>query len=180
MKHIIKTLLLFTLFFPVNLQALEVKLSPENTQITFDMDTTWHKFSGKANKFSGFISFENMKNPENVKGVVTINVADMTTMEEDRDEKMHKTSLLVDTFPTIKYRMIGYEKGKLKGELTILKTTKPVDLVVERKKVDDKTVYLGKTTIKWKDFGVVDPSIWVAKVYEDVIISVEVDISDAQ
>ena len=172
MKRTFLTALL--LLTPIFSHAQDYALTPENTSIVFEMDSTWHKFSGSAPDLQGTLSVDNLASPRIVQGKVVIFAEKMTTEDEKRDEKMHDLSLESVKFPEIVYEITGLEEEKLQGNLTVRETTRPVELSLVKSTQEGAITYVGTTVIQWKDYDVKDPSIFIATVFDDVVISVKV------
>ena len=103
--------------------------------------------------------------PAKNKFEATINTASIRTHNEQRDNDLRSSNFLeIDKYPTISFKSteiehVGGDRYKVRGDLTIKATTKPVTLnVVKYGEFNDPMMghrigYAAETKINRKDFG---------------------------
>jgi polyisoprenoid-binding protein YceI len=168
---------------------LPVAVSDKNTNVRFEVDSTWHTVEGIASDVSGELSLAEPDNAASVQVSLAIPVAKLDTDNSMRDDRMREI-LFADKYPEISFKANGLNKnctpaivqqdGKCKdsitGDLTILSTTKQVTIPITISNGANKGyVVSGKIPLKWAEYGVEDPSIIIAHV--DPIVTVFFNIS---
>jgi len=110
-----------------------------------------------------------------------IPVAKLDCANETMNEHMLK-ALLAAQHPTIRFRMSGYEVGavkdgqvllRIKGELTMAGTTRPVELQASGKAgLDGELRVRGRYTLRMTEWGVKPPTLMLGamKVFDPVVI----------
>jgi polyisoprenoid-binding protein YceI len=164
---------------------LPAELTRESTQITFELDTTWHTVEGSVKAISGTMSLPNQKDSKTITATLTIPVASLDTESESRDEEM-RDSMEESRFPTITVSMPeirpSCDEAALTpepacdyvttGTITIRDVTLPLRLKGTISRNDAGAILVGGSTqLDWSKFGIKDPSILIAKVHEQVNIS---------
>ncbi|MCC6220038.1 MAG: YceI family protein [Deltaproteobacteria bacterium] len=164
-------------------------LSAKNTNITFEVDTTWHKVHGVAEAVNGKVWLEDLGNYSSVRGEVVIPVEKLDTDNGPRDKKMRNV-MAASTYPQIKFSLSSVdglcplevlENQKqcdltLKGKLSIRDVEQEMLILGSLSKVNGKYRVSGKFGIDWSAFGVEDPSIIIARVKRDVEITFQLDL----
>ena len=159
--------------------AAPLELTSQNTDVHFEVDSTWHLVKGKASKISGAVYRDSSSE---IQGEVRIPVASLTTDSAMRDRKM-LVVMGAPTFSEIVFRVTalegltaavvnGYGPLQIHGNLSIREITKPVILSGTLATQPNGALDVnGTTTISWADYGVEDPSIFIAKLSPTVNIS---------
>ena len=121
---------------------------------------------GRFNEFSGNFSYDENQ-PEKASIEVTINTASVDSNHAERDKHLRSDDFLhVDKYPEAKFVSTGFTQDKdgngvLKGNLTLLGVTKPVEIDVEFIGAGEdpwggyRTGFQGKTSFAMADFGIV-------------------------
>ena len=192
-----KYLATFVLIFTIQINAFAesppektvTELNAKNTKLQFEIDSTWHTVHGVAKKLFGTIYQQSSPNQTNLSGTVIISTKDLDTDNSLRDEKMREC-LESERYPEIIFEVTGTSKlcpltyGKenkgrsssctLSGVVSIKNVKKKIELLVTSNTDGDLSIIKAQTSLSWRDFGVTDPSILVAKVDENVKISIEI------
>ena len=164
---------------------LPINISKENTEISFIIESTWHDVIGKLNNLTGKVYLKELNNFRSVAGEVAFNVVDMDTENSSRDEKMRKV-MDVSQFPSVIFKLDDVkdlnepsaisndsQNITINGSMTIKGVTKKLSILSSIKKINSNFLIESSFIINWKEFGVEDPSILIAKVYPDVKINVK-------
>ena len=162
---------------------LPLEVSDKNTNVRFDVDSTWHMVTGKIKGSSGFVKLSDPSNPLSVVSEIHFPVKSIKTGMGMRDSSL-QDHMKADEFPEIVFKseMAAADcdlsqlsvkpcKGKLIGELSIVDVTRKVELDIEIAKKNEVYEVSGKSTFAWADYHVEDPSILVAKVDPNVTVS---------
>lgn len=170
---------------PWNLPA---DLTPTNTSVEFEVDSTWHLVRGTVREIEGTVRVEGPEEGKVVQGRVVMPIRSFDTTNSSRDKKLRKV-MHAETVPSVVFtfeqslaelcRDFKADAGascrfELAGELGISGVVRPVVLQVELSHRDGGYSFEGETTIRWRDFGVEDPSILIARVAEEVKIHVTI------
>lgn len=120
---------------------------------------------GSFNDFDGKFSYDKAA-PEKTTVVVNINTTSVDTHHAERDKHLRSDDFLnVDKFPEAKFVSTAYtagegEDGVLKGNLTLMGVTKPVEIGVTKMGEGKdpwgkyRAGFEGKTTFTMADFGI--------------------------
>lgn len=189
-------LALFLLVIPVRGASAEFwnlpqQLSPANCSITFEVDSTWHLVKGKAKDFSGKLWLSDPKNFESVRGSISLPISEFDTDSESRDERMREV-MNATQYPNVEFTITAFDASQcdpkllaekspcestLSGDLSINSVTKKVAIKTSIERNGANYQIAGITSIKWSEFNVEDPSILIAKLYEDVNIHINLSLS---
>ena len=162
---------------------LPLEVNDTNTEVKFDVDTTWHVVHGTLSKISGKIEQSDASNPLAVTSEITFPVKSFDTGWGLRNDSLHE-HMKVDKFPNATLKTTAIEgsctpdklpcDAKLKGTLTICDVTKDilVDIKIEKKDANYKVS--GKYAFKWAEYNIDDPSIIAAKVEPTVEVKYSV------
>ncbi len=160
-------------------------LTTQNTEVTFEVDSTWHLVHGIAKQVEGKLWLEDPKDFRSVRGEVKLPVAEFDTDNSSRDSKLRKV-MHADTSPLVTFQITGSvpmlcDPTKLPesaacsfevpGELAINNVKKDVMVTASLTHLQEAYRISGVTTIKWADFMIDDPSILIAKLHDEVKIS---------
>lgn len=120
---------------------------------------------GRFNDFEGEFTFD-PENPENSSVTVTVDTASVDSNHERRDKHLRDDDFLtVDEYPEAHFRStafvpLGDDRYRLEGDLTLLGTTRPVEIEVEQIGAGEdrwggfRRGFEGKTTLTLADYGI--------------------------
>lgn len=144
------------------------------------------KVHGGFEKLSGKFTYDTA-NPRNTSVEVSIDASSINTREAQRDNHLKGSDFFdIEKYPTLTFKSTSFEKGQIKGDLTIHGVTQNVILDVDgpSEEIKDpwgntKIALSGSTKIKRKEFGL----IWNAAleaggllVADDVAITFDVQL----
>jgi polyisoprenoid-binding protein YceI len=167
---------------------LPATLTTKNTNITFEVDSTWHTVHGKVKQLEGVAKSFQPSDPSAVQVVVSFPVTAMDTDNSSRDEKLYSI-MASDQHPKVVFEASRLDggcsplslgerevcKGVLNGHLSIRGVKKSLQLPVEIARSTKGFKVVGKVTFNWLEYGVEDPSFILAKV--DPMVTVRVKVS---
>lgn len=162
-------------------------LDDGNVTIEFELDTTWHTVHGKTSLIKGNASLADEKDPTTVKVEVQLPVSKFDTGGSMRDSELREV-MASDYFPFVVFEVMRLMRGctpavvlergqcadELDGMLRIRDKRSPTTIPVVIKRDGDGFAIVGKTDIRWADFGVEDPSMLIARVKPIVTVHFEV------
>ncbi len=159
-------------------------LSNSNTTVTFEVDSTWHLIKGTTSRIDGRVWLADTKDPLSVRALVKFPVDAFATGGESRDERMREVmdsehvplvTLSIDSFePRCALERFQSRVScpvTLAARLSIRGVEKPLTLTGNMVRAATDVVLSGETRFSWADFGVEDPSILVAKLDPEVLVS---------
>ncbi|MCB0328657.1 MAG: YceI family protein [Bdellovibrionales bacterium] len=185
----------FTLAIPAFAQRgesswyLPTELSDTNTHVRFELDSTWHLVKGATSHISGKVELTDPSDPTSVQVSISIPVKYFDTDSSSRDKELREVMFAAD------HPFVKFEGAKLKnlctpakvlkdgscidilvGNLSIAKKTASVELPITISATKERDfVISGKLPIAWAEYGVEDPSIFIARV--DKIATVFFDLT---
>lgn len=133
---------------------------------------------GRFNDFDGSFSFD-AADPKSAKVSVTIDTSSVDSNHAERDKHLRSGDFLnVDKFPEATFESTSFDGTTLKGNLTLVGVTKPVEIAVE--KIGEgkdpwggyRAGFEGKTTFAMADFGITK-NLGPKAANVEMIISVE-------
>ncbi len=173
--------------------SLPQTLSDENTKITFEVDSTWHLVKGRTSGVTGKVWLADPRDELSVHARFDLPVARFDTDGEMRDERMREVmdsehvpyvSLSVDSLrPSCDPASFATTQrcpAELAARLTIRGTERPMKLQGTLENRGSEIVLTGDSRFSWLDFGVEDPSILVAKLDPEVVVTYSVSIPTKQ
>lgn len=191
MKSIL-TFFICTLFITLDAQAqnfwnLPIEISDSNTTISFNVDSTWHMVKGTTKNIKGQAWLGDKKDFRSIKGEVTLKVADFDTDSRSRDKRMREV-MHADDYPDVRFIIKSVDKicdpqsleiGQscetiLNGKLTIGNTAQELLIPAQTARNLSGYTVSGEAKLRWADYGVEDPSIFIAKLKPDVTITFSV------
>lgn len=165
---------------------LPQELDDQNTQVTFEVDSTWHTVHGVTKGVAGKIWLSNPKDHTSLNADIRLPVAMFNTDNSSRDERLAEV-MAAEKHPQVLLRIASAPglctppesdavecKGELLGTLEIRGVAKELRFPYQIKKDGDHYNVSGELSFKWGGFGVEDPSILIARVKPDVIIRYQV------
>ncbi len=142
------------------------KLDPTHTRLGFvARHAMVTKVRGQFNQFSGSLDI-NAEDPSKSSAEVSIDVASVTTGNEDRDNHLRTNDFFdVPNFPTWTFKStsaekVGEDTYRITGDLTIKDTTKPITIDFEHTGAakdpwgNTRIGFEGRTTVNRKDWGI--------------------------
>lgn len=170
--------------------GLPQKLSDNNTTINFELDSTWHRVNGIATGIKGEVWLNELSDPRSVRGEITLPVGQMKTGNFSRDQKMYRV-MDKEEFPKITMNITGTEElcvpevvvsdpcsFHLKATLRIAHGTKELVIPAQLKRIESGYEVKGEFPILWSDFGIKDPSIFIAKIEKEVLVKFRLNLSE--
>jgi polyisoprenoid-binding protein YceI len=169
---------------------LPLTLSDKNTEIRFQLDSTWHEIQGTTAEITGLASCVAAQSPQNIVVSLSLPVRSFNTDNSMRDSRLMEV-MLVEQYPTVDVELSGLSGGctpalvmrdktcrdQLSGTLTIRGTEQPVSIPVTISFAADGHFHVaGEYSFAWPDFGIEDPSIFVAKLHPIVKIQFSVEL----
>lgn len=164
--------------------ALPAELNDTNTTVHFSIDSTWHLVQGKVTGIHGSAWLSKAKSKDDIQAKIAFPLASFDTDNNSRDKKLRKV-MGHQTYPDVTFQLEQISNlcspqsiqgdalchPTLHGTLTIRDITKPVSIPATIRQLHHVYELKGELPISWKDFGVDDPSILIAKVNEIVTVS---------
>ena len=135
---------------------------------------------GRFNDFDGSFSYD-AADPSSAKVSVTIDTSSVDSNHAERDKHLRSADFLsVDKFPTATFESSSFDGKTLKGNLTLLGVTKPVEIAVEKigEGKDpwgrERAGFEGKTSFAMADYGIAKVGMLGPKAATvEMILSVE-------
>ncbi len=167
------------------IKTLYYNFAEEDLTLRFQLDSTLHMIHGIAHNVTGKIeAYISATGKVTYAVAVRVPVSGLDTDNGKRDTKMRNESLDIAHFPLISFystRFLSFpekpEQGKpfsfqLQGKLKIRDVEKTVTIptLVEPKEGSNLLHITGKLPIKWADYHVVDPSVFIFHVDEKMEI----------
>lgn len=173
--------------------VLPQPISDTNTEVSFEVDSTWHLIHGKTSGVKGQVWLETPKDPLSVRATISFPVNLFNTDGEMRDERLREVMdsqhspnvmLQVKSFiPECEPATVNTE-GKcpvrIDSNLKIRGIELQMPLRAELSREGNLFRLRGIAKFSWLDFGVEDPSILVAKLDPEVVVSFSVVIPAAE
>lgn len=165
---------------------LPAQISPHEIQVKFEVDTTWHKVHGVLHELSGRSWLADPKDPLSVRAELHFPVMGFDTDNHKRDEKMREV-MAQRQFPEVIFHVTELKNlpapgtilsqksaaGVLVGELQIREVKRRLEIPILVTAEASDFVVSGKADFSWADFGVQDPSIFIAKVDPQMSVTFE-------
>lgn len=173
---------------------LPLEINDLNTQVRFEVDSTWHLVKGSTGNVSGEAHLADENDPRSISASLSIPVASFDTDNSSRDEELRgvmfaekypavvfsATKLKGDCTPALVLRD-GKCEDSLIGELQIAAKKESIELPITILRTEgDRFRVEGKFPLRWADYGVEDPSIFIARLKPVVTIFFSVDLAPSQ
>lgn len=140
------------------------EIDPVHSELSFRIRHLLGRVAGTFGEWGGTVAIDSVT-PANSKVDVTIRTASIDTRVQARDDHLRTSDFFAaDSFPTITFRStnvaVAGNQIRLRGDLTIRGTTKPVLLTgtYEGRFLDPwgkmRTAFIASATIDRQDFGV--------------------------
>ncbi len=163
------------------------KLSDSNTRVTFEVDSTWHLVKGVTSGVEGSVWLADSSDPLSIRATLKFPVGKFMTGRDSRDERMREV-MNSNQFPDVTLALEAFEPlcapenctpstpcaVTLRARLSIRGSEKLVILAGILTREPEHVTISGDTRFSWADYGVEDPSILVAKLDPEVVVSFSV------
>lgn len=159
-------------------------IDPKGSMLTWELPATLHTVHGKVPELSG--SFEIEAEPSGefvVRGCVAVRAAAMTTGNGSRDRTMREDTLEVAKFPEIVFELrrvvLDWTRvapgatlqATAAGELTVHGKALALEVPVRVEVSETSVTVSGAFDLRWKAFGLKDPSFGFVTVREPMKVS---------
>ncbi len=163
---------------------LRFRLDPHESTIHFEADARLHTFTGTAGKVSGLIRLPSASSSTEAEACVQIEASSLTTGIDLRDERMRRSHLHTDRFPTILFTMSGVEQTEplggdrytstLRGALTLHGVTRPLTAQVKAHLTSTLLEVEGKVSLRLSTYQIPIPSFLFIPMRDEVVVSFKV------
>lgn len=182
-RHVGAAVLLLLLSGPLAAVPLELRLDPQQTQISFLLPTNTHEVHGLFALDTGVVSFD----PETgaASGEIRVRATGAETGNAKRDRKMHQKVLESERYPLFIFRAesvkvpswhaSGRNHVELVGRLDIHGAEHPATWITDVDIQGDQVEGTATLDVPFVDWGMADPSFLVFRV--EKIVHVEVDLA---
>jgi polyisoprenoid-binding protein YceI len=171
---------LWVLSPPLAAETLTFTLDPQATTIEFGFGATLHSVEGSLRAKEGKIDFD----PETgqASGRIVLDATSAKTGNSRRDAKMHVKILESPKYPEMIYTVerisgtlnrAGRSDIELHGTLDMHGVQRPLDLVGTAKADGDRITAIGRVTIPYLEWGMLDPSFFILRVEKQVHVEVK-------
>ena len=159
-------------------------LDPHESTIRFDADARLHTFTGVVGQLSGRMRLLSASRASEAAGCVEIEASSLTTGIAMRDNKMGRSHLHTDRFPTILFTLSGVDlvepKGDghytatLRGFLTLHGVIAPLVIPTKAALTEQRLVVEGAVPLRLSTFQVPIPSLLFIPMKDEVVVSFKV------
>ncbi len=173
-------ILLAVACLPLGTAAAELTLTPESTEIRFELDSTLHLVEGRAELVSGTLRFDPAGGPAS--GRIVIDATSADTGNRLRDRQMHGQVLESERFPTIELVPESLEVDAepsgdadvvLVGTLRLHGGAWPVRVPARVERSGDDLRIVGSFVIPYVEWGLRDVSNFLLSIDPEVQVSFE-------
>ena len=165
---------------------LPVELNDRTARVSFEVDSTWHLVSGTTRQITGRVWLDKPDDYSSVRADIALPVAGFDTENAMRDKRMREVMAAVE-FPEVHFYLNRIDglcrpqdlqlhsrcQAQANGDLTIHGVSRNISFPISVEAEAEGYKVSGRAGLKWPDFGVVDPSILVAKLSPSVSVSFE-------
>jgi len=169
------------------------KVEPKQSQVTFVLQATGHKVHGKTSALKGefVLPFKLSGVESSFVAKIEFDAASLDTANKKRDRKMRTDSLDVNQYPAIVFltERIRGEISKIRsgepaqvtlvGKLAIRDVTRPISVIANVTRKGEKLHIEGTHVLRFTDYNVPDPSIFLLRVKKDMTIGFSIVCSPA-
>ena len=155
-----------------------------HSTIAWELPATLHTVHGKVPELSGFIDIEEEASGGRVaRGRVAVKAAAMTTGNDSRDRKMRDETLETSRFPEIVFELhsVAVEwarirpneaaSARVQGDLSVHGQSVSLAVPVRVEISEGGVLVSGAFDLRWKAFGLKDPSFAFVTVREPMKVS---------
>ena len=184
MRAVRSGVLLLLLLTPAIASAAErtVVLDAAASRVTFTLDTTFHEVHGTMALAGGEIRFDPATGAAS--GEIVVDAKQAQTGNDKRDKKMHGEVLETERFPRIVFRpervegsiaATGKSVIRIVGVLTLHGADHPMTLEATIEGGGDRVSGNLEMQIPYVEWGMSDPSIFVARAAKTVVVKVRAE-----
>lgn len=203
---IVNVSVLFAAPKAVPLFPTPAELNDNSVKVKFEVDSTWHLIKGTTSGLTGKIERQ-VETPGDIAVTLSLPVVKFNTEKEARDERMREVmaepefpQVTVTARGSIaecdqRYAEVAscrddsaecagrllpgtiFCSGTLYGEISIRGVSKPIVLDFKVEPTEGGFKIAGQQLLKWSDHNVEDPSIFIAKLKREVLISYELSVT---
>lgn len=166
-------------------QHLVYILDPRESTIRFDADAGLHTFTGVVGQLSGRVRLPSVSRMREAATCVEIEASSLTTGIAMRDNKMGRSHLHIDRFPTILFTLSGVDlvepKGgghytaTLRGSLTLHGVTAPMVIPTTKAVLtEQRLVVEGAVPLRLSTFQIPIPSLLFIPMKDEVMVNFKV------
>ena len=159
-------------------------LDPRESTIRFDADARLHTFTGVVGQLSGRVRLPSVFRVSEAAACVEIEAGSLTTGIAMRDNKMGRSHLHTDRFPTILFTLSGVDLVKpngdghhtatLRGALTLHGVTAPLVIPTKAALTEQRLVVEGAVPLRLSTFQIPIPSLLFIPMKDEVVVSFKV------
>lgn len=175
---------------------LPVDLDDSLVEVQFTVDSTWHLIEGQTKKINGRVWLDRPDDYRSIRATFSLPISEFVTGNSSRDSRMREV-MHADMFPQVELKILRVLEicnpaeldpdglklegpkpdrscpTKLKGELNISGIAKEIEVPATVSRQGDDYFVKGKTSLRWDEYNVEDPSILIAKLQPVVDIIYE-------
>ena len=165
-------------------QHLAYILDPRESTIRFDADAGLHTFTGVVGQLSGRVRLPSVSRVREAAVCVKIEASSLTTGIAMRDNKMGKSHLHTDRFPTILFTLSGVDlvepqgdghyTATLRGSLTLHGVTALLLIPSKAVLTEQRLVVEGAVPLRLSTFQIPIPSLLFIPMKDEVMVSFKV------
>ncbi len=164
--------------------GLPYEVNDSNTEVRFEVDSTWHLVKGAVSGIQGKVWLDHKSDPLSIRSNIRIPVGRFDTDNSSRDERLRDV-MAAPQYPAVVLELAGL-KGQCKPELlqpltacactldarlSIRDVGKEVALPCTiTREAGDRALLKGSYAFSWADFHVEDPSIFIARLKPAVTV----------
>ena len=159
-------------------------LDPRESTIRFDADARLHAFTGTAGQLSGRVRLPSVSRVSEAAACVEIQTASLTTGIAMRDNKMRRSHLHTDRFPTILFTLSGVDQIQpqgaghysaiLRGTLALHGVTAPMMISAKAALNGHRLSVEGTVPLRLSAFQIPIPSLLFIPMKDEVVVSFKV------
>lgn len=159
-------------------------LDPHESTIRFDADARLHTFAGVAGQMSGRVRLPSVSRVSEAAACVEIDASSITTGIAMRDNKMRRSHLHTDRFPTILFTLSGLDHVELQGDdrygailrgtLTLHGVTAPLVIPAKAALNGHRLSVEGTVPLRLSTFQISIPSLLFIPMKDEVVVSFKV------
>ena len=159
-------------------------LDPRESTIRFDADARLHAFTGTAGQLFGRVRLPSVSRVSEAAACVEIRAASLTTGIAMRDNKMRRSHLHTDHFPTILFTLSGLDQiqpqgadrytGTLRGTLALHGVTTPLVISAKAEFNVKRLSVEGTVPLRLSTFQIPIPSLLFIPMKDEVVVRFKV------
>lgn len=164
-----------------------------NTSIKFEVDSTWHLVKGATKGIHGSAWLQDPSDYASIRAELILPIGSFDTGSSSRDERMREV-MHADLYPEVRLVIsntigvcdpsalnVGAScSATLEGILNINNTRRQLRIPAQVRHDVEGYAVSGKIAFNWADFGIEDPSIFIAKLDPTVSVDFTVNLLDTE